>query len=201
MPISFRQLTPLGADRGGTRHWYRYQDYELAERGQLIDETRQALPDGYVVEEEPGLWRGFDVFPVGTFAMNAAAPVRTPKPPKPDRPVDGLGLASLVNVTSGHYFPKGSTIRGPGQIIARLAVAGAKVRLSEDGANLIVECAGGRPRYGVVPLVEAAKPLLVAYLAGKPLTCVARKHAKHVEAVSIAVGGAPICGDCLGGVA
>ena len=66
-----------------------------------------------------------------------------------------------------------------------------------DGINLVVSTPAGRLAPGVLELVEAAWPLLLAELLGHPLKCAVSDHkGKPPAATTMALGGAPWCGAC-----
>jgi hypothetical protein len=91
--------------------------------------------------------------------------------------------------------PGNAPVRGVGQIVHTLERRGVKLDLA-DG-YLVATAPGGRLSPGLREAVEAASPLLIAHLQGHPLTCVVSKHKGEApEAVTLAIGGAPWCGEC-----
>jgi hypothetical protein len=91
--------------------------------------------------------------------------------------------------------PGNAPVRGVGSIVHTLERKGVRLDLA-DG-YLVATAPGGRLSQGLREAIEAASPLLVAHLQGHPLTCVVSKHKGEApEAVTLALGGAPWCGDC-----
>lgn len=208
----------LGRDQRG-REWHRHRKYgELTLRGGLLDDSFDVLPETVIVEAEAGGKRGYQAFDLhapGTYERFINTLLRTPKPKPAPRPVDRLGSVFLAERIPERIFasaarraesltgtsPSAPVIksaappaRGAEAVIARLARNGATVALSVDRAQLVVSCVGGSPGPGVVELVEAAGPLMLAYLQGSPLQCDVTKHT--AEATTFALGGAPWCGEC-----
>ncbi|HEX7400172.1 MAG TPA: hypothetical protein VF302_10410 [Candidatus Limnocylindrales bacterium] len=85
--------------------------------------------------------------------------------------------------------------RGAEAIIGYLRGRGVELSLSTDGAHVLPRSLAGRMFSNDRALLDRAGPLLVAYLAGAPLRCMAGKHDNGVAdtAVTIAVGGCPMC--------
>lgn len=84
--------------------------------------------------------------------------------------------------------------------IAMLQAAGITLALSEDRAYLLVTSAKGLPGESE-RMLNLRAPLYRAYLSGEPIRC-AWPHPKKDErpaAVTIAVGGSPVCGAHLSG--
>jgi broad specificity phosphatase PhoE len=211
----------LGEARGSS--WYRVKRWggaELAE-GQRKDD-QAALPDGPVVQtsDEVGRreWRTFAVHEAGTYLRLTTMPLRRPPKPAPaHRPVDLLGFASLADrkpelviappsgpsmlappKRPGPYIrPPEPPARGAEAILDRLQRAGAEVRLSASGNHLVVMASDGRPRPGVVELVNLTERLLVGYLSGQPAACEVSAHKTSVPAVTAVLGGALACAMCV----
>lgn len=208
-PTKASDLTLLGTDSRG-RDFYRYKGSELIERYAHVDGDRQVLPDGPIVpvDGQPGMWRTFDIVAPGSFEAAKAGKVRHIAP-KPHRPVDSL--AHLFTPRNTAVMRDGDHAvappSGPAAMLAALAKDGVQVALSTDGASLAVStsggslAAGGRNVPDVLRLIDRAGALILAHLRGEPLTCTVTKHKTPQPAVSIALGGAPICADCLDGAA
>lgn len=133
--------------------------------------------------------------PVGSFeAAQAAAPVR---PPKPSLPVDSMGRMFLAPSKSR---PGAPAARGAEAIIRMLATKRASVSLSRDGLYFVVTSPGGRAGPGVAELAEAGAALILAHLQGHPLPCAGDHKGVAPEAVTLALGGAPLCSKCVSGM-
>ncbi len=146
--------------------------------------------------------------------------IRQPRPPAAVRPIDILGLTTLLDrrperilaipeaTSDGAGFAASATgpiikapepeARGPEQIADRLAKAGATVRLAADGEHLVVSAARGVvPKAGVVEVIDRYQRLLLGHLAGTPVLCEITAHGgKPPAAVTIVLGGAAWCGSC-----
>lgn len=206
MPMSESSFgKPIGTDRAG-RKWYRTKWGEACEL-RVVDATRETLPNGPMIPLGEERFRTF-ASPVapGSYQALMDRVARTPKPPAPDAPIDALGHLSLAEGTPQRAF--GSIVgvrviapvepaRGPKRILDRLSKKGVTVKLSADGSSLVVSASGGRPGPGVIELVDAARPLLLADLQGRPLTCTVTGHkGKPPAAVTLALGGTAWCGEC-----
>jgi hypothetical protein len=219
VPVRAVDLEALGTYRG--RRFYRHPDLgELEYAGTYGPDAE--LPNLAIVTETDADGRetftGYASRDEGTYADLSSAPVRAPRPKPAHRPVDAIGGAALAArkperiigagvstsllgpaVRRGDldYIDRGEPPAiGPAALIARLAKAGATVTLDATSEHLVVTSSGGRPGPGVRELVTAAGPLLVAYLRGEPMTCTVSRHKPPAEAVTIALGGAPWCGQC-----
>ncbi len=192
--INVRDLEPLGTYRG--RSWFVHRKYSelVAVRTQPITE---APPDKYVSED--GDERTiYDRADSGTFAR-LSAPVPAMPGAKPSRPVDALGGQMLLDRQMSYGIgSEPYSIRGAANIIDRLAVKmGATVTLDTTRTALVVSGPGGQAP-GVAVLIDAARPLLVAYLRGEPVTCTVTKHETPAQAVTVVTGGALACAVCIG---
>lgn len=188
--------------------------------------TLPDLPVLQVEKDGRTYWRTFEISPPGTFAgLDRVFVRRAPTLPKAHRPVDLLGLAWLAErqperifapVTGGaggeaavlgaalrkggvrpDIRPAQPPARGAEAILERLRGAKAEVRLSASGDRLVVTASDGRPQAGVVELVNMAERLLIGYLRGAPVPCEVTNHKTPVPAVTIVLGGAAACADCL----
>lgn len=214
MPTNAADFELLGEKR---QHTYyrprdrRYNGWEFVAGKAVADPPNRLLLAG----PEPGTYIPLVPVPAGTFS---ASPVTTQPQPKPHRPVDALDAIRLFAGTgetiiappsaNGTILPSlsepyGRVIagreptRGVAAMLGRLADKGAVVSLATDRTHLVVTAPGGRPDYRIIEAIEAARPLLVAYLAGAPLACAVSAHdGKPPEAVTLALGGAPWCGTC-----
>lgn len=228
MPVSADQLKWLGPDNRG-RRWYSWRGVELVERAGLVDDTKALLPDGPVVEIEPGRWQTYEVLAPGSYPglSNRWPAIRLPKPPPEPAPIDAIATTFLggpqperitaLRTREGavpnplsplgakpHVKPAQPPAHGAEVQIARLRRAGADVRLTEDREYVILDVPGSRPGAGVLELFEAAKADIRAYLRGDdPARCVAGPHGNHEDptAVTRLVGGAPSCARHATGVA
>lgn len=214
-PIDASELRSLGTDKRG-RVWWSHPLGELMERPRPMTEA-DILPNAPYAQERVGDERTYRVFSVnapGSFAAFEASTVASRKPPAPSKPADALAYSGLADARSerivappsrdtlalssvrGGVYGGRPAVRGPEAILARLAERGSVVTLSADRAGLVVSAPGGRPAPGVTQLVALAHPLLLAHLQGTPLTCTVTKHKTPTPATTIAVGGAPWCGEC-----
>jgi hypothetical protein len=203
---SERDLTFLGADRGG-RRWFSHKRYGEMAEGPIVDASRQELPNSVLVEIGPDKYRLYGSLSApGTYQRLTSMAVRAPKPPKPHRPVDALGHLWLVAPRSqrpsatvvGGRGAEPEPAAGPAGILERLAQAGATVRLSTDRTALVTTTSGGALGPGILELVDRVGPMLVAHLNGTPLACTVSKHDRPTPATTYALGGAPWCGICGG---
>jgi hypothetical protein len=113
-------------------------------------------------------------------ADKAAAERKARKADASSVPLDALAVPFL------HGY------RGPAAIIERLARRG--VTLGLVGGHIVPVTARG-PSSDLRDILETAAPLLAAYLAGTPLLCLGSHKGAPPEAVTLAVGGAPLCED------
>jgi hypothetical protein len=97
------------------------------------------------------------------------------------------GLPGAV-LSRGH-----EAAHGPEAIIARLGKRGVRLSLSPTKEFLVVEAPGGRLFDAEREAVDKAARLLLAHLAGSPLGCALGHKGEAPPAVSIALGGAPMC--------
>lgn len=87
-------------------------------------------------------------------------------------------------------------VRGVASILKVLRRAGVDFVLSTDGRYAIPRTPGGGLDPGLRQVVDRAAPLVAAHLRGEPLSCVMPGHEDAApEAVTIAEGGAPVCGE------
>jgi hypothetical protein len=208
-----RDLEPLGTQLGVRifRHRKSTRYGELRERRGVLTEA-QPLPNAALIEQRAAdgsrTWRAFDCTPPGEMARIASRPVRVPKAPPPHRPVDSLAHMPMAarrperafgSVVGVGILPAEDAARGPAQILARLDRAGVAVRLSTDRIALVVSTSGGHLAPGLLDLVDRAGPLVLAHLRGEPLMCTVGQHEPPAPGISVALGGAPICGECLDG--
>lgn len=203
MPVPASALKELGIDGGG-RHFFASKYGECIE-GLVVDASTRELPNTLLVEVGPNQFRTFGSFAApGTFERLQSAAPRVPKPPMPHRPVDVLAHLFLITRRPERHDRFGivaeaeADARGAPGILGRLARKGATVRLSTDRAALVVTTSGGHLGPGVLELVDRAGPLLLAHLRGESLACTVSKHKTPAHAVSVALGGAPWCGECGG---
>jgi hypothetical protein len=208
----------LGELRGS--RWFRHRTLgELCERTKMLGE-RDVLPDRPMVQvDQDGEthWRVFDVFEPGTFARLSSTPVRAPKLPAPHRGLDALAMTFLGAGQPERIFataargdvlnplsrtgtkpaikPAEPPARGAQAIIDRLASKGLTVSLSADGQYIVPAARGGRPAAGVVELLTAMAPLILAHLRGGPLLCAVGPHraGEDPTATSLMVAGCPSC--------
>jgi hypothetical protein len=218
-PIAAGDLIELGSWRGS--RWFSHPRHGDLREGPTVDGFG-ILPSSLVIEFIDGsdrYWRTFEAFEAGTFETLAADTPRPPRPAKPHRPIDALSLAWLADRHPERIFAaaprpgpigpigRGSPIdirpgeppaRGAEAIIARLARSGTEVRLAADRRHIVVTAPGGRPGPGVVELVNLAERLLVGHLlGGAPVACEVTAHPTPVPAVTVLLGGALACADCL----
>lgn len=87
--------------------------------------------------------------------------------------------------------------RGPAEIIRYLARRGIRLAPTGDGLFAVESERGGLDE-ATRDAINAAAPLLRAYLHGTPLRCALPKHvgAEPPEAVTLVLGGAAWCGEC-----
>ena len=113
--------------------------------------------------------------------------------------LDGGALRSILSPSPQYIVSNGrKPIRSIEGAIAFCKRRGVVFGLSRDRQHLLVESTGLAP--STERIIEAWAPLIRAFLAGEPLLC-AFDHgkAKAPAAVSIAVGGAPVCEAHLSG--
>jgi hypothetical protein len=206
-------LKSLGRIHASGDEWFSHRKYGEMHAASVIDEAKQPLPNGVIVDLGDGLWQTYSTpREPGTFEglLRGWNGRRLPKPPKPHRPVDLRAFAFLAAPKPERIYPSVvepsgrypvPAARGPEEIIARLERAGAKVRLARNGERGIVEASGGTPKPGILDLYDQQERLIVAWLKKDPLTCEDGPHKKPVAAVAIAAGGAALCDDCFGGAA
>jgi len=87
------------------------------------------------------------------------------------------------------FTPAEPAASGVDAILARLSKAGVRVELTPDRAHLAVVTEGGAMSAELREAIATVAPLLVAQLAGTPLTCAWCPS----EAVTLLLGGAPAC--------
>ncbi len=88
----------------------------------------------------------------------------------------------------------------PGSVAAKVAYLkklGIELIPTGDG-NFMEEFVKGAMKDEIMNGIEAARPLLRAYLHGSPLRCAAPYHVGGLppEATTLSLGGAPLCGSC-----
>lgn len=212
---------PLGEINGHA--WYTGPSWrpsaEVEVTGRVF-EALDPLPPGPILRRPDRRYAELVEHRSGTFEALRAEP-KPPKPPKPHRPADALALLTVLARTTEHVVarapstaggtlvrprrpeergpyirPAAGPIRGPEAILAALAKRGVLVGLNADRTALVVTGPGGRVTLDPRAVIEAAGPLLLAYLKGSPLHCTVTVHAEPVDAVTIALGGSPWCGEC-----
>jgi hypothetical protein len=91
--------------------------------------------------------------------------------------------------------------RGPEAIIRALRSKGITLALSADGRYVIPSADGGRMFRPERDLLDTTHDLIRAHLAGTTVVCQVGTHDKGTDAtaVSVLVGGCPVCADHLAG--
>ena len=147
---------------------------------------------------------------------------RTPRVRPVDAVTEGLALRkraaplpTRTPLAAGAMF-SGSAVDAPGKalevqpilrprgaeaIIAALRQKGITLALSADGRYVVPASKGGRMFGSDRDLITLTADLLRAHLAGAPLVCQVGPHEKGTDAtaVSVAVGGCPVCAAHLAG--
>lgn len=191
MIIDENELTPLG--EVGGHAWFSHDRGDFRERpGTLTDDD--ILPDRYLVMtlvDGQRTYRTFDVFEHGAYGAALTAPAHRSYAQRAVRmqPVDALDGISILESS-------GWKARGPEAILARLAAKGHPITLATDSGSLVTSADRGHLRPGVSDVLAVAAPLLLAHLQGAPLPCRVTTHKKPTPAATIALGGAPWCGEC-----
>lgn len=206
MPTMALDMKELGVDRGG-RHWFSHKKYGECIEGQLIDATNQVLPNSLIVEVGPDKFRSFGSWAApGTFERLVNTPGRAPIQPKPLKAIDMRELYAPTRSRPQRIIASTSAVRvrsavepakGPAGILGDLAGAGINVALAADREHLAVSTQGGILLPDLTGVVDTFDRLLVAYLRGAPLACEVNEHKRPVEAVTVIVGGAAACAECV----
>jgi hypothetical protein len=187
----------------GRSEYYRHPRYGevRADVEWVIESTAAALPralgGGPVLvrprPEDPGQveFKPLTKVPDGTYErLLHPEPVPTPVR-KPSRVSPGLRSGITDNTLSGRC-------RDIDELDRRLAKQGIAVRPTNDPNYVAGYGPGGRIINDLAALINEAAPLYVARFAGDPLRCVVGDHGDDApDAVWLAVGGAPICRECL----
>lgn len=159
------------ADRSGT----------FVRRALYLTDESGTVPAGEAVQQATKV-------PPGTFAQ------LTDKRAKAARMDARHDAPRPVRVAPSHRLKEAT---GPAAIIERLARRGVTVALTADGQHLDIRSRGGRLDLPDRDYLEAIAALLWAHLAGEPLTCAIGTHKAPVPAVTLLVGGAPACEECI----
>lgn len=219
--IADRDLTILGTV--GRSTFATHGDRELRLRGPVMSYELERAPADAVLVTKPGrdsqarprtdVYIG-RVVERGTYARTAAQATyaRKVRPPSPvDRDAELRRSVPRTPITFGadddspSGIIKGTLSKQPGLLItdgrARFATiadeiawlnsAGVALALSPDGAHLLVASQALTPERQTMLSVRAS--LYRAYLAGEPIRCAWPHEGEAPEAVTIAVGNAPVC--------
>ena len=212
--IDAGELEELGERRGS--RWFAHRRYGELEQLPKVYGPLDILPNGpltqHLDDDGERSFRAYRLHAPGTFAT--PEPVRKPRPVQPARVVDALDLApslagrpervmlppGISPVAPSAIVPPKPARRGPESILRVLRSKGIECHLAATG-ELYATAHGGKAMASHRQLIEDARPLLTAYLAGAPLRCALAHKGEPPEAVTLAVGGAPICADHLDGKA